>query len=228
MDEPNFPKTIARLIQRIEPPLHQVFAPISLRLGGGSVLQARWDHRESTSIELFVEPQSYNAAMFDRRRQLEDSLLQVEGVDSSCSCVDVNATYLECEGVEVSLLPVAPVKNVSHDFLVPRTKIKTDYTSSTLAQKLAYRMGGANIFEIRDLWDLYCATRYAESEFLDAVRFAGPRTSSSICALLSILSPNQLAKTDKPLVGVSEHVVERELISRVRDSIGKVSLELDQ
>ena len=228
MDEPHFPQGIARLIQRIESSLIQTFSPTSLRLGGGSVLQARWDHRESTSIELFVEPQSYNAVMFDRRCQLEQSLLQLEGVDPSRSWVDANATYLECAGVEVSLLPVASVKKIRHDFVVPRTKIGTDYTSSILAQKLAYRMGGANIFEIRDLWDLYCATRYAESEFLDAVRFAGPRTSSSICALLSILSPNQLAKTDKPLVGVSEHVVERELISRVRDSIGKASLELDQ
>ena len=227
MDEPNFTKSIARLIQRIEPLLHQVFAPISLRLGGGSVLQARWNHRESTSIELFVEPQSYNAVMFDRRCQLEQSLLQLEGVDPSRSWVDANATYLECEGVEVSLLPVAPVKNVSHDFVVPRTKIKTDYTSSILAQKLAYRMGGANIFEIRDLWDLYCAKQYAPSEFLNAVRFAGPRTSSSICALLSTVSPNQLAKTDKPLVGINEHVDERDLISNVRDSIEKAATELD-
>lgn len=228
MDEPNFPKSIARLIQRIEPLLHQVFAPISLRLGGGSVLQARWNHRESTSIELFVEPQSYNAVMFDRRCQLERSLLQLEGVDPSRSWVDANATYLECKGVKVSLLPVAPVKNISHDFAVPRTKIKTDYTSSILAQKLAYRLGGANIFEITDLWDLHCATRHAASEFLDAVRFAGPRTSSSICALLSTLSPRQLARTEKPLVGTSERLDERDLISSVRDSIERACLELDQ
>ncbi len=228
MDEPNFPQYFARLIQRIEPKLLQTFSPTSLRLGGGLVLQARWDHRKSTSIELFVEPQSYNAAIFDSRRQLEESLLQVEGVDPSRSWVDANATYLECEGVEVTLLPVAPVKNICHDFVVPRTKIKTDYTSSILAQKLAYRMGGANIFEVRDLWDLYCAKRYAASEFLDAVRFAGPRTSSSICALLSTLSPSQLAKTDKSLVGISEQVDERDLISGVRDSIEKVWLELDQ
>ena len=165
--------------------------------------------------------------MFDRQRQLEDSLLQVEGVDSSSSWVDANATYFECEGVEVSLLPIAPVKNLSRDFVVPRTKIKTDYTSSILAQKLAYRMGGANIFEIRDLWDLYCAKQYAPSEFLNAVRFAGPRTSSSICALLSTLSPIQLAKTDKPLIGISERLDERDLISNVRDSIEKAATELD-
>lgn len=219
MDEPNFPNHLASLIQRIAPELQRFFAPNSLRMGGGSVLQARWSHRESTDIDLFVEPQLYNSVVLDRRAQLEESLVQIEGVDGSRSWVDLNALYLECEGVEVSLLPVAPLKQLQHDFVVPQTEISTDYTSSILAQKLVYRMGAANIFEIRDLWDLHCAQEYARSEFLEAMRFVTPRTALSISALLATLPGNLLAKTDKPLVGVRESVDSRALIESVCNAI---------
>ena len=63
MDGPNFPTHLANLVQRIEPSLIQYFSPCSLRMGGGTVLQARWSHRESTDVDLFVEPQTYNTVM---------------------------------------------------------------------------------------------------------------------------------------------------------------------
>lgn len=219
MDEPNFPENLASLIQRIGPLLQAYFAPDLLRVGGGSVLQARWSHRVSNDIEMFVEPQVYNSVILDRRDQLEKSLEQIDGVDGSRCWVDLNALYLECEGVEVSLLPVASLKQLQYDFVVPQTEISTDYTSSILAQKLVYRMGAANIFEIRDLWDLHYAQENARGEFLDAMRFVTTPTALSISTLLATLPANLLAKTDKPLMGVRERVDSRALIESVRNAI---------
>lgn len=219
MDEPNFPENLASLIQRIGPLLQAYFAPDSLRVGGGSVLQARWSHRVSNDIKMFVEPQVYNSVILGRRDQLEKSLEQIEGVDGSRSRVDLIALYLECEGVKVCLLPIAPLKQLQNASVVPQTEIRTDYTSSILAHKLVYRMGAANIFEIRDLWDLHCAQEYARSEFHEAVRFVTPRTALSICALLAALPGNLLTKTDKQLIGVRERVDSRALIESVRNAI---------
>jgi len=58
--EPNIPKAILAKAQRLAPVLGDYFPKGSIKMGSGTILQARWQHRISTDADFFVFPQEFN------------------------------------------------------------------------------------------------------------------------------------------------------------------------
>ena len=226
VDEPNFPKQLAAVCQRITPTLQNYFPDSSLRMGGGGVLQARWRHRESTDIDLFSDPNTFHRVVVKNGQQLEQDLFSVDGIDHGRSWIVLTSIYIEIDGVEVSILPVVPLKPLSHRFVVPGTYIETDYTSSILAQKLVFRLGSSFGIELRDLFDLDHAQKHTWADFLSTMELVSTRNANSICAMLSIVDPRILAQSAKPLLGVAHDVDEQELLANMISAIQKAQMEL--
>ena len=49
------------ILERLGPPLLKLFDRDDVRIGGGTALAARWQHRRSTDIDLCVAPELFAA-----------------------------------------------------------------------------------------------------------------------------------------------------------------------
>lgn len=70
-EEARLPEAILRNVQKIAPVLEAYFPRGSLKMGGGTVLQARWRHSVSTDADLFAFPQAFNKVVAERGEILE-------------------------------------------------------------------------------------------------------------------------------------------------------------
>ena len=85
--------------------LSEFIAPELLSFGGGTVLAARWNHRRSLDVDLFCEPNAYDALGPAGRARLEAAIKTIPGCAEEPTWCDSIATYAEIDGVEATLLP---------------------------------------------------------------------------------------------------------------------------
>ena len=62
------------VLARVAPALLRLLGPDGLVLGGGTVLAARWQHRVSTDIDLFIEAERYRDRVASRRDEVVATL----------------------------------------------------------------------------------------------------------------------------------------------------------
>ena len=104
--EEGIPPNIVRAVQLFVAALAPHLAEDDLRFGGGTVLQARWQHRLSTDADLFCDPQTYATAIRVSGEAMEQALRDVSATTAGEETfVDQIATYTRIEGVEVTILP---------------------------------------------------------------------------------------------------------------------------
>ena len=82
-----------------------VLEPARLSIGGGTVLAARWEHRQSTDIDFFCEAAAYAELDERRRTELEEALRTVPGIEGETLWSDPIATWCTVRDTEVTILP---------------------------------------------------------------------------------------------------------------------------
>lgn len=96
MDETGLPDHIVDAVTAFARTLAPFIPERHLRLGGGTVLQARWRHRRSTDADLFCDPQTYAEAVRTHGREMERALSDVSNtLTGEDTFVDQIATYTE-------------------------------------------------------------------------------------------------------------------------------------
>lgn len=199
--ESGLSEALLQVARRTEAALGRFFKPGALRLGGGTVLQARWKHRVSTDLDFFCAPAVYLASFRVNGAEMEESLRAISD-DPDHTFVDALGAYAVVDNTEVTLLPVEPPLAERTRARLPGTNIETWSSADILAAKLLHRLCGAGLAEPRDLYDLAAAAHHDALALQQAVGLLTPRQRQRAEAVLRMLPGNWLDLTDKPLLGL--------------------------
>ena len=144
------------LMDAVRTPLARAFGgEHHLRLGGGTALAARWHHRHSTDVDLFVEPDPYRHFHWNTGGRFILDLTAAAPVDRLV--IDADGAYISFRG-RAGHVSVAPVRGLPLDprssDTVPGTKLPFETTAEILAKKIRFRMARDKELLPRDLYDI--------------------------------------------------------------------------
>lgn len=129
-----------------------------LVLGGGTVLAARWRHRVSTDLDLFIEQRTFAAKIYrqahllwPRASELFDAVdLGREHFGARWRGIDITLSTAWCS----ALLDVQERSDESLEGIALETN------AAILVRKMQGRMWGHGMFTERDVYDLAVAARH--------------------------------------------------------------------
>lgn len=203
-EERGIPEPIVRAVVCFVERIGPFFPAGSLRMGGGTILQARWGHRQSTDADLFCDPRTYVETVREHGEAMEREIRNVaDDEEEGEPFVDLVATFSRVGDTEVTILPAAPLLDESSGRHVPGTTVRTESTGDILAGKLVHRLGGAGVVEPRDLFDLVAAERHDPTALRRAVGLLTDLQVQEISATLLMLPPRWELTTDKPVLSIS-------------------------
>lgn len=137
-------------------------APILLRwckteqvvIGGGAALAARWCHRKSTDIDLFMKIEDFLSI----KDGLESDLAQAKGVlDWRSGQGWCRGSFAEGEFSIFSTPPLLSMEVVGEIDFAEQGGLKMEFVAEILAKKLRLRMYGNGECLARDCYDLVTA-----------------------------------------------------------------------
>ena len=201
--EQGIPPTIVRAVQVFVTALAPHLAEGDLRFGGGTALQARWQHRRSTDADLFCDPQTYATAVRISGEAMERALRDVSAtVAGEETFVDQIATYTRIEGVEVTILPaVTLVQKPGSGRFVPGTAVETLTSAEILAGKLVHRLHGAGNAEPRDIYDLAMALEHDPPALRQAIAALSESQRREVVAMIEMLPQSWATSSrERPLL----------------------------
>ena len=146
----------------------------NIRLGGGAALGARWHHRESADVDLFVDEGTYRR-FYDAQERV---IVELERGPLAIDQLSIWPSWSRLRYVtgDVSILswPPATREPRSGD-TVRGSQVELETTTEILAKKIGGRMLRSQVIVPRDLYDLACA-RHFESGAIDAALDVLPAT----------------------------------------------------
>ena len=151
-------------------------------LGGGTALAARWQHRDSTDIDLFMSPETY-FRLVDEPQRFQDRFESLAGGSGAMTNLlsghvaddRAHSRFGLTEGIIdiVGRRPILPGGSLSLD-VVKGTGVRLESTAEILARKVAWRLSRDDLLA-RDLYDIVVARRLDPSA-LDSVWVSLPAT----------------------------------------------------
>ncbi|MCY3884400.1 MAG: nucleotidyl transferase AbiEii/AbiGii toxin family protein [Gammaproteobacteria bacterium] len=160
----SLPPGPAEAIRTAIPILDQWWKRNLLFLGGGTALAARWKHRYSTDVDLFIDRASYENVYQSKGDELDNALssLANEGV---LSAPTVNPGYLmfTTKHGAVSLFTTETVVASPRSREIDRehqTHVPLEASEEILAKKLVRRIWNNGVFVTRDAYDIVIAAAY--------------------------------------------------------------------
>lgn len=202
-EETGIPPEIATAVAQFAALVTPFFPARALRMGGGTILQARWGHRRSFDADLFCEPGAYARTVAKSGPEMERAIKTIaQDVEDGGSFVDQIACFCRIGGIEITILPTAALIGATTGMVVPNTIIETESTADILAGKLVHRMCGAGVFEPRDLFDLAAAAQHDADALRQALGLLSEVQKAEISAALAVLPKRWAYLSDKPLISV--------------------------
>ena len=171
MTELKIPEPAGNILARVMPIMLNVLQPSEITLGGGTALAARWHHRVSTDIDIFVPLEAFRRAAGKWEAPLTESgAVQLAGG----------------QGWLTGIFPEGDFNVVITDpFLANRGRSVVDRASGwgvalegpaeVLAKKLRLRMYGHGEFVSRDFYDICTAAEKAPLQLRRALSALSPR-----------------------------------------------------
>ena len=225
MAELSLPPGPRELMEAVRAPLARAFGGENhLRLGGGTALAARWHHRHSTDVDIFVESEPYRQFHWNTGGQFSLDLTAAAPVDRLIIGRDGAYISFQARPGHVS---VAPVRGLPHDprsaDTVEGTDVPLETTAEILAKKLCFRMAQDKELLPRDLYDIAFARDRAPSALQTALDALRPRELAELATLFEHhrTSPEGhgrtsavLAPSDPQLAERSSAIVERLVIAQ--------------
>ena len=139
-------------LHRLTQALDRIVSLDALVLGGGTVLAARWQHRVSTDLDLFVEQRTFAAhLLWPRASELFDVVdLGREHFGARRHGIDVTLSTAWCSAL-------LDVQERSDEALAG---IALETNEAILVRKMQARMCGLGMFTERDVYDLAAAAQH--------------------------------------------------------------------
>ena len=199
--------------------LRQFIDERHLSMGGGTVLQSRWRHRQSTDVDLFCDGIVFERAQRRFGREIERALVAEAGSPPERTWVEFMAIYCEPDGVETTLMPHVPLMEAPADEWLPGTRIALQSTAEILAKKLRHRLYEAGGVEVRDLYDLAAARHLDPQALQDAKALLAADHCAAIALLISQLPRNWHRSAGKPLIAPRFAWSEDELVQQAMHAL---------
>ena len=169
MAEYDLPDGPRQLFEAVRVPLGRAFGgEENIRFGGGTALAARWAHRHSTDVDLFVAADPYTHFHRNTGGRFVLDLTGAESVNRLA--ISRDDTYISFYGLEghVTVNPGRLTDEPRSPDTVRGTAFPFETTNEILGKKLVFRMGERRTILSQDLYDLAWAHRHDPAELARA------------------------------------------------------------
>ena len=171
MAELEIPEPAASIVRQVMPIMLNVFRSSEITLGGGTALAARWHHRVSTDIAIFVPLEAFRRASGEWESRLTSSgAVKVAGDQGWLTGVFPEGDF--------SVATTARILPNRRQSVVDRASgwgVELEESAEVLAKKLRLRMYGHGEFVSRDFYDICTAAEEAPSQLRRALSALSPR-----------------------------------------------------
>ena len=171
-----------------------------MRLGGGTALAARWAHRHSTDVDLFVRPEPFER-LFENHHAFEREIHQRQGDHASVYVEEGFAKIILGDGGEISL-STSRARTAEPRSLdtVRGTDVPLETNAEIIAKKVRYRMLRNGLIVPRDLYDIAVSRRRDPGAFKTALEKIRTSQLEDIRTELYYLSQDWLARHPQRLI----------------------------
>ena len=179
MAELDLPRGPRELFHAVRKPLARAFGgEANIRFGGGTALAARWAHRHSVDVDLFVEPEPYRHFHWNTGGRFTLDLTAAQPVERIAIGREAAAISFHGRRGHVSIATARGLPDDPRSSDTPRgTGLPFETTAEILSKKLLYRMARDKEITSRDLYDL---------------AFAQNRDPASLRTALAEVRPDEL------------------------------------
>ena len=197
----DLPTGPAELLEAVRAPLGKhLGGEHHVRLGGGTALAARWAHRHSTDVDLFLEAAPYQR-LFKNAEQFTADLERHTGAPNETAISPGFAHITLADGGQISLSTSPPLTDQpqSND-TVRGTRVPLETNAEILAKKFGYRMIQNVHLVPRDLYDIAVARRLGPGALQAALSTLTNEQLDDIKTELRYLPPDWAERHSHPLV----------------------------
>ena len=192
--------------------------PDQYRLGGGTALAARWQHRDSTDIDLFTQAQVLRQVLRRNLGGVRRSLRALTERPGEKAEVGIDYIEVRLEGAPVSLLTLEPkLGDDASDERAQGTQVALETTGEIIARKIHERVLREGQYSPRDFYDFVYARRKDPNAWSRSTGTIGERQWSTIIFALERMAPDW-GREEK--TGVSGAADERLLGNLKAEAIG--------
>ncbi len=227
MAEYELPTGPAELFEAVRRPLAHAFdGEDNIRFGGGTALAARWAHRHSTDVDLFVDSDRY--LHFQRNTGGRFTLDLTAAAPVIRLAIGRDDTYIRFRGLDghITVNPGALTSEPRSPDTVRGTRLPLETTNEILGKKLVFRMAQRRTILSQDVYDIAWANRRDSAELAKAFRAVRRSELGNILEAFSdhtasgrdlapLLSPSDPA-LEKRALAIVEQLVRDELHDRQR------------
>ena len=185
-----------------------------LSFGGGTVLAARWKHRESYDVDLFCQPDVFARLDPEARQRIEERIRQIPGSEKDATWCEDLGVYTEIDGVEATVLPRPGVMPERRSSVLEGTGVTLQATEEILYAKIVNRMYEGGEIALRDAYDIACAHLEDRMALERAVRHVDEEVVNDVIATMSNLPQGWAREMQQPLAGAKYEWGEEELGAR--------------
>ena len=180
--------------------LRHMLPPRALSLGGGTVLAARWGHRQSLDVDLFCEPTSYARLAPAERIAIERAITRIPGCAKAQTWCEDIATYTEIDGIEATVLPRVTVLQPTTRTTLDGTDLRLQSSAQILYGKVVWRMYEGGEIALRDAYDLACAQRDDPEALAQACGQTSAQVIETVRTIIEQLPAGWSQESEKPLI----------------------------
>lgn len=162
----SIPPPANEIMERMAPVILQLCPGEKFVLGGGTALAARWQHRRSTDIDLFMEASDFQALYGQLETSLDKATDLLTWHDGPGWC---RGSFAEGEFSMATTPPLLKRDRGEVRDVIGKWGITLEYPDEILAKKLRLRIYGNGEFVIRDCYDLVTAAEEYPDVFKQAL-----------------------------------------------------------
>lgn len=194
------PEVPGRILDEVLPFVLKFLPTDRILLGGGTALAARWRHRESFDVDLFVDPVTYHRYIYRRSRQCEDWLVKLDL--GRFAAVGEEGCSICCEDGQVDIVACFPISaDCCSQDRVAGGRIGLESNVEILAKKLHRRILSQGQIVPRDLYDMAYARRFEPETMQAAWTARRVVDADAMIAALSSFSRGWMGRQEETVQG---------------------------
>ncbi len=156
--------------QRFQEATRGLFDPSCYTVGGGTALEARWHHRDSTDVDLFVDTRDITHTLRENREVLREMLFAL--TTGSAERFQIGHDFVQVWLHEAPITLIADRRLTTtpvSDECVEGASTRLQSTEEILAKKIHLRILEASTLHPRDFYDMLCARELQPAAWKRAV-----------------------------------------------------------
>jgi len=220
LDLPSGPRELFAAVRR---PLARAFGGEgNIRFGGGTALAARWAHRHSIDVDLFVADEPYRNFHWNTGGRFTLALTASASVERMAIRSDGAEITLHGHPGHISVVPARGLPDDPRSTDTPRhSRMPFETTAEILSKKLLYRMSQNQIIISQDLYDLALARSRDPDSLRTALDHVRPGQLRRI--LVAFDDHAASGRSLEPLVDPADPQLERDAPGIIRQLIQRES-----